>query len=349
MYSNTNRMQKYNRRFKNIYMRIFEYLKLYRVFIWLPSILIMLHGYIACPVAPGNRDWQKFFTAFFALALMNGTNNALNCVFDKDTDRFKGTTLPILSLVSSRKIILFITATALLSTIMFILVNIWFLVLGVIGLCMGVLYSAPPLRIKARPYFDVVLNILGYGPVSYLMGCATASGEYINTASISIGISLGLAVGHFTILFSVADIKYDSRANLATTAVTLGPSASMMLAQVLLLLSILGLILCQRIDLAASSIPSVMISSCAFLGDKWLKKIESLFNYNYIVFIGLFSCAIWGICNMIIIAINSSNLLFIRILIIAYLSLFTTHLGYSSWNRIKRATQSSSIQKRDLN
>jgi len=101
-------------------------------------------------------------------------------------------------------------------------------------------YSAPPVRMKERPYLETFWNGLGYGALPYYIAIAITSMQL----SIDIHI-LGLipffiaASGH--ILLQVRDIESDKKSNVRTTSVVLGLKRMVKISKAMVLVS--GLII----------------------------------------------------------------------------------------------------------
>ena len=86
---------------------------------------------------------------------------------------------------------------------------------------MIIAYSAPPLRVKVRPYLETIWNGIGYGTVPYYLALAIIG----TTVSIEMHI-LGLipffiaSSGH--VLLQVRDIKDDKKVRIKTTSALVG-------------------------------------------------------------------------------------------------------------------------------
>lgn len=93
------------------------------------------------------------------------------------------------------------------------------------------LYSAAPVRFKARPFLDFLSNILYIAPAgiaySYLSG---------HSFSAPVLIAAWLWVGAMHLFSAIPDIKADRQAKIMTTAVLLGRNYSLILCGILWLL-----------------------------------------------------------------------------------------------------------------
>jgi 4-hydroxybenzoate polyprenyltransferase len=104
----------------------------------------------------------------------------------------------------------------------------WFGALLAFGVLLSFLYSAPPLRLKARPLGDVAVNALGYGGVATVAGWVLGGGwgRPFPLGAVFI-IALAIAAGYLPTM--MADYDADRRSGLQTTAVSLGLHAAWLL------------------------------------------------------------------------------------------------------------------------
>lgn len=110
-----------------------------------------------------------------------------------------------------------------------------FALLLLIGLAMSFAYSAPPIRLKARPLGDVLINAIGYGVLTAFAGWSLGSG---GSGAVPVGgfliVALAIAAGYIPAV--MMDREADARSGLRTTAVVYGHGVSWRLG----LLAVLG-------------------------------------------------------------------------------------------------------------
>lgn len=98
----------------------------------------------------------------------------------------------------------------------------------VLGIGLSFAYSAPPLRFKARPLGDVLVNALGYGGFTVLAGWYLGGGL---SQPFPLGpllvVVLAISAGYIPTV--MMDRESDARAGLRTTAVAFGHRATWML------------------------------------------------------------------------------------------------------------------------
>lgn len=124
--------------------------------------------------------------------------------------------------VPARPIVIMGSATVLflLSLFLAVLVSVQFFVCSVIVVVLSVVYSAPPIRLKARGGLDLATNMLGFGVLCSLAGYA-AETSLVNYPWLWL-IPMVLGTGSLYVLTTVADMEADERSDVRTVAVKLG-------------------------------------------------------------------------------------------------------------------------------
>lgn len=160
---------------------------------------------------------------------------AVNDIFDIETDRLNPKkqgyeqaldpkTIPqvlraiILSLVPSIILLLLLPRAAFLSFCLF--------------LFLGIAYSVPPLRLKARPFLDALSNVLYVLPG--LVAWYAFGGGAINWYVVLAGSVWCIAMHAYS---AVPDIEADRAAKLSTIATTLGKNGTLFLCGLLYFLA----------------------------------------------------------------------------------------------------------------
>jgi lycopene elongase/hydratase (dihydrobisanhydrobacterioruberin-forming) len=165
--------------------------------------------------------WLAYFL-FPANVLLYGVND----LFDGDTDRFNPKKLDKENLLAGGEAGLLRRALAVVAVVTAVAVaasgspRIALLWAAFIALAVG--YSAPPLRLKARPVLDSASNIL-YGIPGFI-GFYQSSGRMPGAAAVAAVFCWTAAMHLFS---AVPDIDSDRRAGLRTTAVALGYRGSL--------------------------------------------------------------------------------------------------------------------------
>lgn len=175
--------------------------------------------------------------AYFAYGPLGlGSAYALNFYVDRHIDRINPTVkdLPMwLQPFSTGAVDLvngMIFTLALLSaglTIAFFIDKNFFF-LSLIAWLIGFAYSVHPIRLKSRPFLDIVALSLASSVVSYLAG-RSILGDLSNISLFRL-LWMALHVASTGLLTFIVDLGADARANVRTTAVILGLGGSVRLA-----------------------------------------------------------------------------------------------------------------------
>ncbi|HEU4365912.1 MAG TPA: UbiA family prenyltransferase [Candidatus Krumholzibacteria bacterium] len=98
----------------------------------------------------------------------------------------------------------------------------------VLAFVLATTYSLPPLRLCARPYFDLAANALGYGGLAFVIG-ATGHGAYFGDAWRN-GVPWVFLVGATFLHTTILDVDGDAAAGKRTTTVAAGVRVSAWIA-----------------------------------------------------------------------------------------------------------------------
>jgi 1,4-dihydroxy-2-naphthoate octaprenyltransferase len=93
---------------------------------------------------------------------------------------------------------------------------------------LGILYSLPPFKFKARPFLDLLSNAVGYGVVAFCVGWCSY-GKFSKSALLY-AIPYFWAVGGVFINTTIPDIEGDKKSKEITIAVFLGEKVAYFLA-----------------------------------------------------------------------------------------------------------------------
>ena len=161
--------------------------------------------------------------------------------------------------------------------------NAFYLVL--FAVFMIITYSAPPARIKARPYLETVWNGLGYGSVPYYLALAIIGAQ--KTAELHL---LGLipfliaASGH--ILLQIRDIRDDKKSRTKTTSAIIGQKR--MIAASKLMIAFAGLIIAYLAFVGFLSWPawiSLGIGASIFTEHRKMKDVRKSYKILQLLYI----------------------------------------------------------------
>jgi 4-hydroxybenzoate polyprenyltransferase len=132
----------------------------------------------------------------------------------------------------------------------------------VLAFLLATTYSLPPLRLCARPYFDLAANALGYGGLAFVIG-ATGHGEQFADAWRG-GIPWVFLVGATFLHTTILDVDGDAAAGKRTTTVVVGVRVSAWVA-VLFAAGALGDAAVSFLERGTRAFP-VLVTLAGFLG-----------------------------------------------------------------------------------
>ena len=207
--------------------------RMVRMDVWLGSLFLVVLAFlilggpplstVPLPLSNGLM-WGRLVIALLAAALFNSCVFIINQLGDIDTDRFhqEKSQLPFSAGQLSRRqggllALIFLSLGVLCA----ILVGIsYFIVLAAI-IVFGVIYSLPPIRLKARPFFDLFIIGVAFGLWAVLAAWAILFFLPEIPLSLIVGASLFYAGTHG--IHTASDYAADAAAGVKTTAVLLGP------------------------------------------------------------------------------------------------------------------------------
>jgi 4-hydroxybenzoate polyprenyltransferase len=177
----------------------------------------------------------RLVVSLLVYSLLMGSVYILNQIFDRDTDRLNQK-LHLLAegYISLRTAWVECVALIVISLALSVLFSPAYRVFILLSLGLGILYSAPPFKLKGRPILDILSNSIGYGCLAFMVGWLTA-GKY-DPAHLLKSIPYVLAVAAVFINTTVPDIDGDKKTGNITTGVFLGIQGTTILA----LIAILG-------------------------------------------------------------------------------------------------------------
>jgi 4-hydroxybenzoate polyprenyltransferase len=149
----------------------------------------------------------------------------LNQIFDRESDAINGKGLHLtLGVFSVRTM----TAIAVLcfaaASLLFRRVTVPQQLPLIFAFLLSLIYSLPPIRLCARPYFDLAANAIGYGGLAFVIG-ATGAGATFAEAWRD-GVPWGFMVAATLLHTTMLDVVGDAAAGTRTISVAIGIRAS---------------------------------------------------------------------------------------------------------------------------
>lgn len=198
---------------------------------WLLSVAAMQPGFVLAThrLLPRGPELMIMAYAFLVagpllwLAVL-AVNDAYDLDGDLDNPRKAGS--PLVRRHVSPRGALRIGIVAGVVTVLAAIPLGWLFTLGTaLTVLLGWAYSAPPLRLKARPGADVALNAFAVGVLGPLGGWVVITGTP-NGFPWPIAVLSAMAVGALYLATTVVDLDSDRAAGIRTTAVALGRRAT---------------------------------------------------------------------------------------------------------------------------
>jgi chlorophyll synthase len=229
-----------------------------RISVWLGSLFLFILSVVLLGSPPLNSgSWIPLYDPFMWITLILGIlavcffNSAIfiiNQVGDIDTDQLhaKKAQLPVSSgRVSKNRAITIAGVLIILGIISARLVSEIFLIILSVTFVFALVYSIPPIRLKGRPFLDLMIIGLGFGTWAVLSGWALHSGVTPYYFLPELPFTLLIGAGAFYAgthgVHTASDYAADEKAGVNTTAVYLGPNNAIRLGVTLIAVGLLFL------------------------------------------------------------------------------------------------------------
>lgn len=168
-------------------------------------------------------------SAFWCLSGVLACAYVLNQIFDLESDRLNGKGLFLTRRVFRPRTMLLIALVCFVGASL--LLKNTHLVQRVpltAALVLSLVYSLPPLRLCARPWWDLAANALGYGGLAYVIGHGALSNDLMPAIMGAVPWIL-LVAGTF-LHTTILDVEGDAAAGKHTTTVVFGERRSALLS-----------------------------------------------------------------------------------------------------------------------
>lgn len=165
---------------------------------------------------------------FVFVALLNGGTLAINSAFDQDEGDIGYLKAPP---KPPEHLLAFSSMLLIASTALGFLLPLPFALLNLACVVMSVLYSVPPVRLKARAGWDLLINCAGFGLFTPLAGWALTGRSFSRAVLL---VSLGFAFLFATLypMTQIYQVAEDSRRGDRTLVIRVGVGQSLALALV---------------------------------------------------------------------------------------------------------------------
>lgn len=253
-----------------------DYLFVLRPILLVPVWTLILAGYYRgqrfASLAPERWRWPAdLWWLLLFYSLLMGAVYIVNQIFDVETDR-RNKKLFLVAEGYVNRTAIWIEAAVLMSGAIGLSFLKFTPQMGYIMLasgCLGLLYSVPPFKFKAKPFLDMLANGLGYGLLAFAAGWV-AGGRYTDAVWL-LSLPYVLAVSSVYLNTTIPDYASDRATGNITTGVFLGGRATVWLALILMLLSlVLAIALSDALAAVAAGCALPLFLAAALTGKmKW--------------------------------------------------------------------------------
>jgi len=135
----------------------------------------------------------------------------------------------------------FYAAGTLIGLVLVLLVGPELLVFGIIGFLLGLLYTAPPIRLVHHGVGEIAVG-LGFGPVM-LLGAYWVQAEQLSTAALYASIPVAILVAAVLYINEIPDRMWDEKAGKRTLITRISPDTAVTGYAVLIVAAYLSIVL----------------------------------------------------------------------------------------------------------
>jgi 4-hydroxybenzoate polyprenyltransferase len=217
-----------------------------RISVWLGSLFLLILSFLILGGPPLSSPpnilayypimWIRLGFAIGSVIVFNSATFIVNQIGDVDTDQLntKKARLPVTAgHISQSQAALLSVGLLLVGIILGIGVGTYFIGFMAITFLFAIFYSFPPIRLKSRPFLDLLIIGLAFGSWAVIAAWAVLLpgpvGGYLGIVP-ELPITLVLGAGVFYAgthcIHTASDYQADSAAGVTTTAVFIGPQRS---------------------------------------------------------------------------------------------------------------------------
>ena len=213
---------------------IIQILRYLRPWFWIPALASMWAGHMRV----GGGRFVLSLWLLPALVVgpgLSGFAESINDIFDLSFDRLScpkavlglplagGSGALSLGKLPIRTCWIVVVLAAFLSLASATLLSTLVVGLAGLGLILGYIYSAPPIRLKSRGILGLFPQAVGYGPIAYYIGyCSASRGSVDLSATLLQSVLIGVWVGVVGLTADLLDLEGDFSAGVHNLAVRIG-------------------------------------------------------------------------------------------------------------------------------
>jgi 4-hydroxybenzoate polyprenyltransferase len=152
---------------------------------------------------------------------------------------------------------------------------------------LGMLYSLPPIRLKARPVLDTLMNAVGYGWVAFSIGWLAGS-SFSSEITIQ-AVPYMLAVAAMHINTTLIDAAGDRQSGYRTTGIWLGKKKAALLSLICILLVIISSILLHSWVCLVTAVISLPVYCMAYYKQtgRWITLSLHIPGRVFVILVGI--------------------------------------------------------------
>lgn len=256
-----------------------DFFFLMRPILFIPLWAPMFLGYAAGAELPSFDihllPEKLFFYNLLSYTLLMGAVYIVNQIYDRESDLVNNKLFLIpYDIIEVRWAWIFAGILTILSFIIAIVFStLDFIIILIVSLILGIMYSTPPFQFKGKPFIDAISNGLGYGILAYLAGWASATP--IIALSLLYSLPLFLFVMAIFLNTTVPDIEGDKKAELVTTAVYIGKKNTKIISSVFMLYALISAFIFMDIHILLASLVGLILFTLAIFDDSdFLAKVS---------------------------------------------------------------------------
>ena len=277
-------------------LRLLDY-----IFFMRPIILVPLWSFILIGYYHSHNDIHfnnlfqfilssQLIIKLFLSTLIGGTVYIINQIYDQETDALnkKLFFIPkgIINLRQAKWQSYSLVTVFIIVSILFHL-DWHYMLLSIVLLILGICYSIPPLQFKSRSGLDLLMNMIGYGALSFFIGWTVDSP--VSWEMVIEAIPYFIFMAAMYINTTLIDYEGDKESGLLTTGVSLGKN----IASIISLFIVIATLLIGYMQENWIIFLIVGISSPLFI-IAWIKKERKNFllsvqvpGWLFVIFLGL--------------------------------------------------------------
>lgn len=199
--------------------KIIEYIRTSRLSAWMTATIFFLIG-----LWYSTKEIPIYPTIITIISLggLQAAASWINFVCDKDLDKNAGVDIGFFEYISVKEMLITSAIITLISLLILLYQNILMAIFGILLIIVGIIYSAPPLRLKIHPPFDSLANSLEFAVLPLILGFVTNGKIKISNELMILCIISALIVTCYYILVDIFDIETDKSYGIKTTSAILG-------------------------------------------------------------------------------------------------------------------------------